>query len=103
MRRHFAPILALALIGSGCASGPPFIDEMQPEAMAKAVRRAQFEFNCPAASGEIINRQTLQPLMFGGPIRAQYTIGVSGCEQRATVDVLCSDNNKQCVEGKLSR
>jgi hypothetical protein len=90
----------LALIVAGCASGPPFVDRMQSQAMDKAVRRAQFTMGCPTATGEVINRQQLEPLLFGGPIRAHYTIGVSGCDKRMTVAVLCSENNDQCVEGE---
>jgi hypothetical protein len=91
---------ALALVVAGCASGPPFVDRMQPQAMDKAVRRAQFTMGCDGATGEVINRQELEPLFFGGPIRAHYTIGVTGCGKRMTVVVLCSDNNDQCVEGE---
>lgn len=97
MRHYLACVLALS--AAGCASGPPFIDQMQPTAVAKAERRAQFEMDCPTATSEVLNRQTLEPLAFGGPTRAQYTVGVSGCDQRMTVDVLCSENNNQCVEG----
>lgn len=102
-RRRQRPLstLVLVLLAAGCASGPPFIEQMEPQAMAKAVRRAQFAFDCPATSGEILNRQSLEPLLFGGPLRAHYTIGVSGCGKRATIEVLCSENNHQCVESKL--
>lgn len=96
MRYYLAPVLAL--LAAGCASGPPFIDRMQPEATAKAERRAQFDLNCPSATGQVINRESIEPLAFGGPLRAQYTIGVSGCGKRATVVVWCSENNNQCVE-----
>jgi len=44
----------------GCASGPPFIDQIQPEAVNMAVRRGQFELNCAAATGEMISRETLE-------------------------------------------
>jgi hypothetical protein len=73
---------------------------MQPEATAKAERRAQFDLDCPGAKGQILNQQSIDPLFFGGPQRAEYTIGVAGCGKRATVTVLCSENNDQCVEGK---
>jgi hypothetical protein len=96
MKRFLAPILAL--IAAGCASGPPFIDQMQPTATAKAEARARFDLDCPDAKGEVINREQLEPLVFGGPVRAQYTIGVAGCGKRATVVVLCSENGNQCVE-----
>lgn len=92
----------LALLAAGCASGPSFVDQMEPEAMAKAVRRAQFAFDCPSTSGQVLNRQNLEPMFFGGPVRAQYTIGVTGCGKRATVEVLCSENNNQCIESTLS-
>jgi hypothetical protein len=98
MRHYLAP--ALALLTAGCASGPPFIDRMQPEAMAKAERRAQFDLDCPGAAGQVLNREAIEPLFFGGPQRAQYTIGVTGCGKRATILVLCADNNDQCVEGE---
>ena len=96
-------LLVLSLVG-GCASGPPFIDQMQPEAVNMAVRRGQFEMNCPAATGEMLSRETLQPLVqtirYSGPERAEYTIGVSGCGQRATYVVICPDNGSMsCVAG----
>jgi hypothetical protein len=97
MGRHLVPVIALCI--AGCASGPSFIDRMQPEATAKAERRAQFELNCPAATSQVLNREEIQPLLFGGPQRAQYTIGVAGCGRRMTIVVLCSDNSDQCVEG----
>jgi hypothetical protein len=97
--RHYPAILA-ALSLAACASGPPFVERMEPDATAKALRRAQFELGCPSATGEVLNRQQLEPLLFGGPTRAQYTIGVSGCGKRVTVVVLCSENNDQCVEGE---
>lgn len=77
---------------AGCASGPPFIDEAQPEAMTVAQRRAAFEFNCPAATAQVLSRETLQPISFRfGILRAEYTIGVTGCGKRATYVVICPD------------
>jgi hypothetical protein len=96
MNRYLAS--ALVLVVAGCASGPPFIDQMQPTATAKAEARARFDLNCPDAKGQVINREQLEPLIFGGPVRAQYTIGVAGCGKRTMVVVLCSENGNQCVE-----
>ncbi|HEX7273489.1 MAG TPA: hypothetical protein VF420_15190 [Casimicrobiaceae bacterium] len=98
-RRSSILAVAVGLIAAGCASGPPFIDQMQPEAVSMAVRRAQFEFNCPAATGEIIQRETVQPVVFGGPLRAEYTIGVAGCGRRATFVVICTQNGNSCFAG----
>jgi hypothetical protein len=84
--------LAGAALLAGCASGPPFIDQAQPEAMAIAQRRAAVEFNCPGATAQVLSRETLQPISFRfGIERAEYTIGVSGCGQRATYVVICPD------------
>ncbi|PTR10180.1 hypothetical protein C8R32_102269 [Nitrosospira sp. Nsp5] len=90
----------VALIASGCASGPPLIDSMQPEAVSMAARRAQFEMNCPAANAEVISRETIQPVSVRwGVERVEYTIGVAGCGQRATYVVICSQNNSSCFAG----
>lgn len=84
--------VSLVVLLAGCASGPPFIDGMQPDAIAVAVRRGQFEMNCPAATGEMISRENVQPISFRfGVERAEYTIGVSGCGKRATYVVVCPD------------
>jgi hypothetical protein len=101
MQRRYAPALGLLLLlASGCASGPPFIDKMQPQALSMAENRARFALNCPNATGSVVNREELQPLVFGGPVRARYSIGVTGCDKRMLVDVLCSENNNQCIEGR---
>lgn len=84
--------LLVPLVLAGCASGPPFIDQAQPEAITVAQRRAAFEFNCPAATAQVLSRETLQPISFRfGILRAEYTIGVSGCGKRATYVVMCPD------------
>lgn len=100
--RSILMMLSAVVGAAGCASGPPFIDQMQPEAVSNAVRRGQFEMNCPAATGEMISRETIQPVVmnprFGGVQRAEYTVGVSGCGKRATYVVVCPDNGSgsQC-------
>ena len=82
---------AMALL-AGCASGPPFIDQAQPEAVTIAQRRAAFEFNCPSTTAQVLSRETLQPISFRfGIERAEYTIGVNGCGKRATYVVICPD------------
>ena len=84
-------LYALTLL-AGCASGPPFIDQAQPEAMTIAQRRAAFEFNCPTVNTQLLSRETLQPISFRfGIERAEYTIGASGCGKRATYVVICPD------------
>ncbi|HQR12595.1 MAG TPA: hypothetical protein PLW68_14815 [Casimicrobiaceae bacterium] len=96
-----------ALLIAGCASGPPFIDQMQPEAVNMAVRRAQFELSCPKATGQVISRETLQPVVqtfrYSGPERAEYTVGVEGCGQRATYVVICPDNGSMSCYAAAGR
>jgi hypothetical protein len=77
--------LSIAALLAGCASGPPFMDQAQPEAVAMAQRRGAFELNCPNTNAQVLSRETLQPISFRfGIERAEYTIGVSGCGKRAT-------------------
>jgi len=87
--------LAAVLAAAGCASGPPFIDVEQPMALQTAQRRAQFEFNCPAATVQVLSQQMMtSPLeytRFAPPQRAEYTIGAAGCGQRQTYLVVCTD------------
>jgi hypothetical protein len=105
MSAHQAMLIGVAgLLAAGCASGPPFIDQMQPEAVNMAVRRAQFEMNCPNVTSEVVSRETLQPLVqtfrYTGISRAEYTVGVSGCGQRALYIVICPDNGSlNCYAG----
>jgi len=103
MKNHVS-ILAVSLvsIAAGCGTpGPPFIDQVQPEAVSMAVRRAQFEMNCPAATGQVISREIIQPLSFYvGVPRAEYTVGVTGCGKRATYIVICPQNgSSSCFAG----
>jgi hypothetical protein len=84
-----------ALAAAGCASGPPFIEVAQPQAVQTAQRRLQFEFNCPSATGQVLSSEMmtspLQNTRFAPPDRAEYTVGVSGCGQRHIYLVVCTD------------
>jgi len=66
--------------------------------MSVATRRAQFELDCPAATSDMLSRETAQPLVWSGPKRAEHTIGV-GCGQRATYIVIGSQNDSNCFAG----
>lgn len=94
-RREWLLAGLVALAAAGCASGPPFIQSAQPDALHNAQRRAQFEFNCPSVTVEPLSQEMVQsPLeytRFAPPQRAEYTIGASGCGQRRTYLVVCTD------------
>ena len=96
-------LVAVPVLLSACASGPPFIDQMEATAIDMAVRRGQFEMNCPSATGQLISSETIQPpvrpfIMI--PERAEYTVGVTGCGKRNSYVVICPDNgSNSCFAG----
>jgi hypothetical protein len=96
--------IALAAI-SGCNT-TPLTTTKQPMALDFAVKRARFEMNCPDATGSVLSSETIQPpnvgVRFSGPERAQFTIGVSGCDKRSTLVVICADGADGCfaAEGR---
>jgi hypothetical protein len=93
-------LLVLALTAAGCATQSQFLDGKQAVAMQTAVSRGQFEMNCPNAKGTVLSRDVVQPA-FQGPVvggiqRAEYTIGVAGCDKRTTFVVICPDGGDGC-------
>ena len=92
-----------ALTALGCQTTAQIMDSLQPQAVSVATRRGQFEMNCPAASGQLISREEVQPVImnprFGGVVRAEYTVGVAGCGQRATYLVICAEDGTGCFAG----
>ena len=102
MSNRFASLFfAVPVVLCGCASGPPFIDQMQPTAVEMAQRRGAFELACPAATAEMLSRETVAPISIRfGYDRAEYTVGVSGCGKRVSYIVICPDNGgKSCFAG----
>lgn len=103
LKIHPSLIIAAAapMLLTACASGPPFIDQMQSTAIDMAERRGAFEMDCPAAKGELISSETVQPISLRwGYERAEYTVGVSGCDKRHIYVVICPDNgSKSCFAG----
>jgi len=103
----------LALIAGawllGCASQPAFLDSKQGMAVDTALARGTFDMNCPAAQGSVLSRQFIRAPMAGprmapiGVDRAEYTIGVQGCNQRGTYLVVCSQGTEGCIAGDRSK
>jgi hypothetical protein len=94
-------LITVACAVAGCQSDQQALASGQSEAMGVAVKRGQFELNCPAATGSVLSSQMVQPAINGpllrGPERAEYTIGVSGCDQRQTYVVVCpQDGSSGC-------
>jgi hypothetical protein len=101
MPKSITPLLLVAtLAAAGCVSQAQFLDGKQGMAMQTAVSRGQFEMNCPVATGTILSREVVQPVLQGplmnGIQRAEYTVGVAGCGRRTTFVVVCPDEGDGC-------
>jgi hypothetical protein len=105
--RNFALIAGILLVG--CASEPTFLDSKQSMAVDTALARGKFDMNCPAAQGSVLSRQFIQAPMAGprmaavGVDRAEYTVGVQGCNQRGTYMVVCTQGTQGCIAGDRSK
>jgi hypothetical protein len=101
---------ALGLTGlavAGCVTPAQFLDSKQPMAVKTAVTRAQFEMSCPMATGEVLSREVVQPAIqgpwVGGVQRAEYTVGVSGCDKKMVLTVICPDGGEGCFASGAGR
>lgn len=96
------PIAALvALLAlAGCQSTEQMLDKQQDQAIQTALNRARFEMNCPSATGSVLSRKMVQPVsMRFGVQRAEYTVGITGCDKRTTMVVVCPQDNSGCFAG----
>ena len=93
--------LATSAILCGCQSQQQVVNEMQGDAAHVAQRRGAFELNCPDAKATVLSNEMIQtPVVnprWAPPQRAEYTVGVSGCNQRATYMVVCAEGGTGCV------
>lgn len=90
-------LLALAALGApGCQSQSQILQDESATAMQVAVNRGRFEMNCPQATGTILSSNLLQPVVWGGLERAEYTVGINGCGQRRTYIVVCQLGSVSC-------
>jgi hypothetical protein len=97
MRRHVIRrgLIAVALL-AGCATQQQILDQGQPKAVETALARARFDLNCPTATGTVLSREMIQPAVPIGQPRAEYTVGVSGCDKRTSVTVICPQGGDNC-------
>ena len=101
MAKGVAVVMLVAALTGGCVTQAKFLDEKQALAMQTATSRGQFEMNCPAATGTILSREVVQPVLQGpwvgaGIQRAEYTVGVAGCGRRTTFVVICPEEGDGC-------
>lgn len=94
-------LLALGALAAvaGCSSSPaPAPAAQNPagsipsQALQAAVRRGRAEMACPAAAGTIASQQSVNPVMWGGFERSEYTVVVSGCDKKSTYQVVCTQD-----------
>ena len=90
----------LAVIAMGCATQSQMLAQKQDGAIQTALTRGRFELNCPSATATVLSSDFIQPAVQGpwvsGLERAEYTVGVAGCNQRATYVVLCQVGTDTC-------
>ena len=94
-------LMATVLL-AGCATQQDFLNSKQGIATNTALSRGKFDLNCPAAQASTLSSQYIQapgPMIANTVTRAEYTIGVQGCGQRATYIVVCSDGTEGCIAG----
>lgn len=90
-------VTAVTLLVAGCASNQQLLDSEQDTALQVAVRRGQFEMSCPSATGTVLSSNILQPVLWNGIERAEYSIGVAGCGQKATYISVCQLGSSSCL------
>jgi hypothetical protein len=70
-------------------------------AIQTAVSRAQFEMNCQEVTPVLISEETIPPVLqepfLNANQRAEYTIGVSGCDKNTTFIVICLEGGEGCL------
>ena len=93
--------IALTAMFCGCQSQQQMVDEMQADATQVAKQRGKFELNCPTATASVLSKEMIQSEIvnprWAPPQRAEYTVGVSGCNKRATYLVVCAEGGTGCI------
>lgn len=93
--------VAICTLFYGCQTQQQMVNEMQADAAHVANQRGKFELNCPSATATVLSNEMIQsPIAsprWAPPERAEYTVGVSGCNKRATYLVICAVGGTGCV------
>src|SRR5215813_8561728 len=102
-------LIALCLVAgtTSCATQNQLLTQKQGSAVQAALQRAQFEMNCPTATGAVLSSDYIQPAIqgpwVGGLQRVEYTIGIQGCNQREVYVVLCQVGTSTCFAANPNR
>jgi hypothetical protein len=95
--------LCALLTAAGCQTQGQILANEQQLAMDTAARRGRFEMSCPSATATLLSSNMLQPIVWGGQERAEYTVGIAGCNQKTTYVVLCPQESDACFAGRGDR
>lgn len=102
-RKTTASRVAIALLlaaAAGCATQQEILQQRQSDATQVALQRGKFDLNCPTATATVLSSDFIQPAIqgpwVGGLERAEYTVGVEGCNERTTYVVMCQIGTSTC-------
>ncbi|MGD9764593.1 MAG: hypothetical protein AB7V27_12835 [Candidatus Binatia bacterium] len=99
-RWAFLACSAATLTAVGCASQQQQLGQKQNAAVQVALQRGRFDLNCPSATATVLSQDYIEPAVQGpwvsGLTRLEYTIGVQGCDSKATYVVMCQENTDTC-------
>jgi len=91
---------ATTIFAAGCFSQSQFLDSNQYAAIQTALSRGQFDLNCQSATAVLLSREVVEPALQGpwvnGVMRAEYTVGVRGCQRHKTYVVVCPQGGDGC-------
>jgi hypothetical protein len=98
-KRRFVTVCFLLTTFSvtGCQTDAQILAGEQEKATQTALRRGQFELDCPQATGTILSSNLLDRGRLGAYLQAEYTVGVAGCGQRRTYTVICRVSDSACA------
>ena len=97
MKKRYTLLVLAGLCAAACQTQQQTVQSKQAMAVQTAVSRAQFDMNCPSATGQVLSTNVSQPEVQGrwasayGVQRFEYTVGVRGCGQRRTYIVICPE------------
>lgn len=100
---NIAAIVGLcSLVGlAGCQTPTQTLDAESNAAQQTALARGQFDLSCPNATATVLSRNLVNPVLNGpmmnGVQRAEYTVGVSGCGQKAVYISVCQIGSVSCI------
>lgn len=90
-------VVFTALSVTGCQTDAQLLASEQEKATQTALRRGQFELDCPQATATLLSSNLLDRGRLGAYLQAEYTVGVAGCGQRRTYTVVCRFSDSACA------